>query len=96
MGRIPTGPEGKHCRDCAKADPHQETGDNDHIFCGDRHLIYKIRPPETPACQYFEEKRMMAAIGLDGIVHYRRPEGDPLLAEAERRGYAIVPVEKTQ
>jgi len=57
MGKIATGPEGKHCIDCAKADNHQDTGDNNNIICGDRHLIYHSRPPDTPACMYFEQKK---------------------------------------
>ena len=56
----------------------------------------KYGPDEdNPVKHWFEpKKRMMAAIGLDGVIHYRRPEGDPLLAEAERRGYVIWPVEE--
>ena len=79
MGRIPTGPKGKHCRDCAKADPHEDLGDNNNIYCGDHHLIYRNRPPETPACQYLVEKvcgnctHFLGA--MCGQVDFEMPEG---------------------
>ena len=37
----------------------------------------------------------MSVIGPDNTVHYRRPEGDPLLDEAKLRpGYRVVPTHK--
>lgn len=37
--------------------------------------------------------RMMEVVGPSGEVHYRRPEGDPMLEEARSRpGYTVRPV----
>lgn len=39
--------------------------------------------------------RTMEVVGPDGEVHYRRPEGDPLLTEARARpGYSVRPGNK--
>jgi hypothetical protein len=38
--------------------------------------------PPTP-------KKTMEIIGVDGKVHYRRPEGDPLIAEALAKGLTV-------
>lgn len=35
------------------------------------------------------EVKTMEIIGMDGKVHYRRPEGDPLIQEALSRGLTI-------
>ena len=49
--------------------------------------LIKTEPKPTP-------KRTMEIIGVDGKVHYRRPEGDPLIDEALKTGLTVRPEEK--
>lgn len=39
---------------------------------------------------------MIEIIGHDGKVHYRRPEGHPLIQEAIERGYTVRPVKQNK
>lgn len=50
-----------------------------NMLCAVRMECTTPRPP----------KKTMEIIGVDGKVHYRRPEGDPLIAEAEGKGLTV-------
>jgi hypothetical protein len=57
--------------------------------CDDEKCSCRSLPP-APAPSAAEGKRIVEIVGTDGKVHYRRPEGDPMIDEAKRTpGYSV-------